>query len=225
MLVTPSMSDYIDSAGVYVYGARIQGKVDLSDCKTDVPLRIRNSEILDGLKLSNAELRALDLGGSRTSRIEAEDITIHGDVDLGDKFHATDTVDFSGARIGGTVTCSDGSFDGGLDRKAKTEALSLNNANIKGEVDLEGLTARSEVDLIGLHTGGDVDGSSAHLLNAGADALSLDAAQIGGDVILHKASRRKGWSASWGRMSPGISIARADHFPTRMVMQLMHMFR
>jgi hypothetical protein len=111
MLVDPDALRRLDPGGLRLLGARITGALELKDARLTIPITLRNCLIPERIDLKESSIPRLDLNGSYTGEIEASGITVDNDVEIGDGFHASGEVSFSGARIGGALDARDGHFE------------------------------------------------------------------------------------------------------------------
>ena len=177
--------------------ARITGDVELGDSFLG-----RGGVSLSGAKIEGKLHCARGSFQNRTEdgsgvALGCDDVEIVGDAQLIGGFRSEGLVSFSGARIGGTLDCSGGTF---LNRTpdGKGEALSLAFAKIAESVWLrDGFSAEGKVRLYGAHVAGNVqciggrfdnsapaqDDCSIKPLRA-ATAVSLRSANIEGMLSL-----------------------------------------
>jgi len=106
--------------------------------------------------------------------LDAQNVTINGNLLLDEKFITYKPVSFRNARIGGNLVCKGGKF---LDPNT---AISANRAKIDGNVDLENMEALGTIALTGSEIGGDFQPQNAQL--SGSPALQLRNTKIGGTL-------------------------------------------
>jgi hypothetical protein len=86
--------------GIRMLGARITGKLNLSDLKVPFPMALRNCSIAQRMTFEGAVFPRLDLGGSYTGEIDGHGIVVHSDLDLS-FLHASGLVRFPNSSIDG----------------------------------------------------------------------------------------------------------------------------
>jgi hypothetical protein len=137
------------------------------------------------------ELNAARIGGSllcEGARIESpggsvligDGISVDGDVNLDDGFHARGEVRLLGATIGGQLSCAGGRFEnpGG-------DAISADDAAVKGGIFLkEGFHATGCTRLLGAQIGRDLDCMAGRFENPEGMALLADSVTVKGTVHL-----------------------------------------
>ena len=184
----PQASAMVTHKGIRVKGARIDGRLDLSDARISFPLKFEKSAVPVGFNLQNAELRNLYLVGTHTGPIYGDGMKVEGSVFLRYGFKSEGEVRLTGATIGGSLSCVDGQFI-----KTWATALSADGADIRGSVYLcYGFKAEGVVNLIGATIGGNLVCNDSQFINKGAIALSADGADIKGGVFLHNGFKAEG---------------------------------
>lgn len=128
LYVDPRAVSMVATAGVRVGGARVDGNLDLSRIKMDLPLELRNSAVPAGVDLSNAEARLLDFRGSWTGPISGVGLVVRGDLLLSSWFHADGRISLDHARIQGTLH-----FENATVLSQNGVAVSLTAATIDGD--------------------------------------------------------------------------------------------
>ncbi|MGH9163941.1 MAG: hypothetical protein ACRDZW_00290, partial [Acidimicrobiales bacterium] len=141
---------------VELYGACIEGDVDLSNCTGLPAVALSRCLILGRLALGQAELVALDLRGTEIRlgpqspvpfSVDAGYVTIKAEVLLGPGFEADAPVNLQGADVGGVIDAREARLHG------------------RGEwsLDLAGATVGQDLYLTGVETSGGVNLSSIDL--------------------------------------------------------------
>ena len=138
LLTDAEASKLVHPSGIGVAGARITGRLDLSYQTVNLPLTLIDSSIPDGVDISFANLRGLDLRRSWVGQVFGDQSIVHGDVML--TFGRYGDVSFYRSEIDGNLDCRGGSFIG-------DDAVSAIQATIKGDALLQA----------GFETGGVVD--------------------------------------------------------------------
>ncbi|HKD67690.1 MAG TPA: hypothetical protein VKB84_12670 [Candidatus Binataceae bacterium] len=136
----PVASRLVHPSGAGIKAARIAGLLDLSYQKVPFPLTLIRCVIKQGVDISNARLRDLDLRASITGPIMGEMATVDGDVTL--TFGAYDQVTFYRASISGTID-----FSAARVQSAEVPAISGVEASVGGDVLFhQGLASSGPVD-------------------------------------------------------------------------------
>lgn len=127
-------------------------------------------------------------GSLLSGGMEADELQCEGGLHLRDGFKATAEVRLLGARIGGNLDCTDGSFE-----VEEGDALSVDGAVVKGGVVLSGsFKAVGEVRLLGVQIHGDLQCGGGVFNVERGDALSVDGAVVKGSVFLNSGFRSTG---------------------------------
>jgi hypothetical protein len=190
--------EQVDPRGVWIEGARITGRLDLSFTNVLFPLGMLGCRLDRLLNLRWAKMPTLNLGGSWTRAIAADGLNLEGNIFLRNGFHAEGEVRLLGATIGGDLDATGGTF-----KNPKGNALNADRAKISGSVfmkqglDADGVVknkfvAEGEVVLLGATIGGNLeaDGGTFKNLksdknpNATGDALKADGINVTGAVFL-----------------------------------------
>lgn len=184
----------VQSPGVRIRGAAIEGVIDLADCARMPALSLIGCDLRDPVDLSHAVLSRLSLRGSRLKTLIAAEARLDSDCDLagvtpfpGDPGAESLTADLRGACIGGNFIATGAKLARPLDRAEP--ALLLQNARIAGALLLnEGFEAFGCVVLERAAIGASIACDAGRFLNRADDgrsaALVLDDAEIGGNVGL-----------------------------------------
>ena len=185
----------VDASGLRVYGARIQGCLNLSGIRVPFALAFRRCWFMNHASFWGMELPQLDLTGSRVHSINADGTQVNGSVLLRDRFHAEGEVRFLGAQIGGCLDCRKGKFSplALLDESEHAAAFRADGMKVGGSVFLdEGFHAKGMVRLAGAYIGGDLVCSSGSFQatneNVGCsqpNALDADGIDVKGSVALN----------------------------------------
>ena len=183
----PEASQRIHAKGVRIGGAKIIGALDFRDAVLPHPLGLIGCAIPDGITLSDARARSLNLFGSRTGPISADRLKTTGSVFLTKGFHAEGEVRLLGADIGGDLACTGATF-----KNPKGAALSADGLKTTGSVSLKDIHAEGEVRLPGADIGGQLSCTGATFNNPKGSALSADRLKTTGDVFLTKGFHAEG---------------------------------
>lgn len=123
-----------NAAGLRLEGVVLEGKLDLEGMTIPFPLWLRHCT-LDQIRLSEAHLTNLHLGGSTCRGIIAGRVTVAGSVRLTAGFEASARIWMPGATIGGDLDLTSAVI---TTAKPEHAALLLDGARIAGRVFLRG---------------------------------------------------------------------------------------
>jgi hypothetical protein len=185
LCIDEKASKKVDPRGVWVYAAKIAGKLDLSFATVPFPLRLSRCRLVDGGELENVTIPALYLEGSSTGALNMDRAEVKGSVLLDNGFSAAGEVRLINAKIGGELGCKGASVSnpGGY-------ALVADGVEVGAGVFLDGLSSVGEVRLVGAKIGGELGCIGATFKNPGGDALNVQLADVKGSVFL-----KEGFSA------------------------------
>lgn len=107
----PDLAKALAPHGVRISGYTIDGVLDLNSLTVPFGVYLNGCSATDAIDLRHCTLPALDLSGSRTKRIDADGLTVAGDLRLADGFSAQGPVCLTGATIRGDLSCVRGHFD------------------------------------------------------------------------------------------------------------------
>jgi hypothetical protein len=165
--------------GIRIRGARIESPLDFEGATLLHRLFLVRCAIPEGIVLTDARTRRLDLSGSCTQRIHADGLTVEGTLVLSSLI-CTGEVRLLGARIKGSLVCRGARLE-----NPNGDALSAAGMTVEGGVFLdEGFHAIGEVRLLGARIRGQLSCRGARLENRNGDALSADGMTVEGDVFL-----------------------------------------
>ncbi len=176
----------VHAKGVRIRAAKIVGTLDLSGAKIPHPLGLFNSFIAEPITLRDADALSVNLAGSCVAGIKADRLHTRGSVFLRNGFHAMGEVRLLGAKIGGQLACSGGTFE-----HAVGTALHADGATVAGDVFLsERFHAKGEVRLLGARIGGQFSCSGGTFENANGIALNLERASVTATFFLRQLPSR-----------------------------------
>src|SRR6266581_2154429 len=96
-----------DSASVVSFEDLIvEGSLDLSGLRIDLPLTFVRCDFEDGLKACGATIDALLLSGCQLSGFDGAGMAVAADLQLCDTTEVAGTVSLDHARVGGNLSCS-----------------------------------------------------------------------------------------------------------------------
>jgi hypothetical protein len=110
LITDPNASKLVHPSGIGVAGAKIIGELDLSYLSIATPLTLIDCAIADGVDLSFARIRSIDLRKCWTGPIAFEQTIVNGDVSL--RYGHYGEVSMFRSTIAGTLDCSSGNFVG-----------------------------------------------------------------------------------------------------------------
>ncbi|SDD92335.1 hypothetical protein [Rhodospira trueperi] len=167
----------VDPRGVEVWGARIEGELDLSFGTACCPLRLLHCHFADRPNFAEATLSVLVLSGSRLERgLLGDGLRVQGGLFCRNGFAAIREVRLLGAEIGGDLDFSGATLDG-----KDVAALSANRIVVRGGMFCrEGFTATGGVRLPDSQIGGYLDFTGAKLDGGNDPVLAADGASISG---------------------------------------------
>jgi hypothetical protein len=188
LCVHPDAANKIDPRGIRIRTVRLSDQLDLSFAIVKFPLVFLGCNIKERIILSYAQIELLQLTGSVTSGIEAEGLSVRGDLILEAGFRAQGSVNLQGADIRGNLECGGGSF---INQMAI--ALNADAIKIAGDLTLaRGFCAEGSVRLIGAMIGGDLNCRKGKFLNGGGRALIADRAKVVGSVFFNEGFSAEG---------------------------------
>jgi hypothetical protein len=202
------------AARVHLRAARVTGKLDLPGATFMHRLRLDKCSVTDGIDLSEATTRTLDLRGCHVGAIYLYRATINGTFDLGgahldgkggpaldaegltvtasmrcDKgFQADEVIHLMGASIGGQLSFAGAHLDG-----VRGPALNASGLTVTASVLCdERFQADGEIRLIGAGIGGSLTLAGAHLDGKGGPALDASGLTVGRDMFCNEGFQADG---------------------------------
>jgi hypothetical protein len=160
-------------------GARITGVLDLEAATLTRPLHLVDCFFEQHLDLRDAQANTIYLPGCQVPFLLGSNLRTSGDLRLSNGFIAAGEVSLLGARIGGQLNCSGGTFwnPGG-------PALNLTTADVAAGVFCEnGFGSTGEVRLLGARIGGQLTCVNGTFSNPGGFALNGATLQVAGGVF------------------------------------------
>ncbi|WP_283139065.1 hypothetical protein [Rhizohabitans arisaemae] len=168
--------------GLEANDARIEGHLGLHGCRAQ-NIDLARARITGQLGLSSAHLT--NPGGSA---LNADGLTVEGDMYCQEGFRAEGEIGLLGARITGQLDLSSAHLTnpGG-------SALNADGLTVEGDMYCrEGFKAAGEIRLPGARITSQLDLSSAHLTNPGGSALNADGLTVEGDMYCQEGFRAEG---------------------------------
>lgn len=180
-LVMNKYADYpLHELGVMVWGAWIEGILNLTHCRAAVRLSLKGCQFDSELYLESAHLSELRLVDTLVPGLRADRLRVTGNIFLSEGFKATGAVRLRGAQIGGALNCSNGSFN-----NMPGDALCADQMKVSGSVYLnKGFTASGEVRLFGAEVGGNLDCDEGSFTNQRKYALSANGVRLTGSLYM-----------------------------------------
>ncbi|HEV3111930.1 MAG TPA: hypothetical protein VGY99_15695 [Candidatus Binataceae bacterium] len=176
-LITDSAASHlVHPSGAGIKAARISGLLDLSYQKVSFPLTLIRCAIGDGVDISNARIRGLNLRASATGPITGEMAMVSGDVGL--TFGNYAQVAFYRAVIDGSID-----FSAARVETADVPAISVVEASIGGDaVFHQGFATNGMLDLRLVHIGHALSFNHARFFGAQDNGLNAERAVIQGPL-------------------------------------------
>ena len=187
-LCMKSQVEYVTHKGIVVQGVRIEGELNLVNVKIPFPLDFGLCAFPEGMNLRRSEIYSLYLEGTHTGPIQADGITIHGELYLRNGFRSKGIVSLIGATVGGQFSCSGASFI-----NPNGHALAADKIKVTQSLMLrDGFRAEGEVRLLSATIGGTLDCSNSQFINKGKISLHGDGLTVKGPVFLNKGFKAQG---------------------------------
>jgi hypothetical protein len=201
-------------AALRLSGARIVGGLALANAEIKQPVQLRGCRLGDGIDLSEARTRSLDLSHSyvrgfsltgahiegslslvgahlanpSSDALNADGMTLTGNMFCGGKFQSQGEVRMVNADIGGQLELL-GAYLTNPDGKAlNVDGLTLTGNLLCGD----GFQATGEVSLLGARIGGHLDLSGAHLADSDGSPLNADGLILTGSMFCRDGFQAKG---------------------------------
>jgi len=196
LCIDRSARKFIDPKGIYVYGAKLVGTLDLSQVNVPFALALIRCRITHETILKATQIPMLFFDGTWAYGIKADGVEVKGGITLRNGFRTEQEVRLHRARIGLDLDCSGGTFINPIRRgmQGSGRALSADGATFGGGVLLSsGFHAEGEVRLSRAHIRGDLTCSDGTFhnpqLNGAAEsgvALNADGINVTGGAFLHR---------------------------------------
>jgi hypothetical protein len=171
-----------EKSEVFLSGALIEDELDLAYADVPVAIVLWKCRITKPIVLRDARTRTLILDGCRTAGIEGDRVHVQGGCLLRQGFVADGEARLLGARIGGNLECSRGTF-----RNVGGMALILDGAVVDGGVYFrDEFKSEGEVRLLGAKIGGNLSCEGGMFSNKVSNALIADSARVEGGFLLRR---------------------------------------
>jgi hypothetical protein len=174
LLTNSDAAKLIHPSGIGVAAARIAGQIDLEYLTSAFPLTLLDCSVPDGLDLSYAHLRAVDLRRSWTGPIFAEEAIIDGHVGL--QYGHYGEVSFFRTEIKGDIDCSGATMIGAT-------PFSAVDATIRGDLEFhDGFSTAGVIDLRLARVKRSVSFHDARFFGPSDNGLNAERAKISGTI-------------------------------------------
>jgi hypothetical protein len=169
-----------EARGVRLRGARVLGQLDLEYDELRCPLTLGHCRIETPINLQHARGLSIILEGSHVAGLNARQLTLSGDLDLGGGFACSSELNLMAARIEGHLQLTNA-------RLHNTDGLALFGQRLRvGHSMLcRDLRVTGEVHLIDAHIGGQLALDRATLSNPGGNTVTGDGLTISGGILCH----------------------------------------
>ncbi|HEX5496382.1 MAG TPA: hypothetical protein VFX70_17605 [Mycobacteriales bacterium] len=178
--------------GVRMWGVVVSGQLDLAAVRSPVPLHLTRCRLRQPAVLADARIPQLILNGSHLPGVEAERLRVDSNLMLADTVitaaGSSCAVRLLGAVVGGQLSFTDAALRAGGDC-----ALHADGIGVDGDLLLRGVGHRFTADaggkrgavrLNGARIGGNLECDHADLAASKGPALTLERAEIKGNLYL-----------------------------------------
>jgi hypothetical protein len=173
--------------GIFIIGARIEGRFDLSWVEVPFALHFVYCNFSDPIQLNSSRLITLDLQSSIIRALQADNLAVQNYINLGGA-KAEEGVWIRGSKIGGDLLCPGSQFI-----RSGGSALNMEAALVIHRVILtNGFKAFGEVRLQGATIDGDLLCYGGEFKSSETKALNAAWVKIGGNVLLKDGFRAEG---------------------------------
>ncbi len=143
-----------DARGLRLRGARVVGMLDLDGLRTTVRMRLRDCTLTDAASMRGASMPLLDLSGSITAGLIADDMTVENSLLVRRGFRARGIVSFVGARVGGKLDLATARLDGVRGPALVADRLQVAGDLLLDDIEITGTSPGGTVQLTGARIGG-----------------------------------------------------------------------
>jgi len=187
--------------GIHVYGAKVEGVLDLSYADIPLPFWFERCCFVDEIWLKNARIPSFHLVGCWTKRIQADGLQVANNVGLRDGFHSTGQVLFRDANIGAGFMAVDATFECAPPKSfcaVSVNSLGCDRIKVNGSMFLRGSSFKGEVGLAGAYIGSNLECDGGTFENPFANqdgsryAIRADRITVNGSVYLRNQFSSKG---------------------------------
>lgn len=186
---------HLDPRGINIYGAIIEGRIDLVYAKTDLPLRLENCHIPDGIDASNCEISGISIINSRIEKREKSSDATYVPISLN-----------------GSLILSDLCLSGSYVSNDKGYAVAAEGINVRGNVDLNsGFIAKGNhvdgaVHIPGARVEGNLSFTGSKIVNTKGSAIFAEGIEVQGDMYLREPFRAESSTSKGAIRLPGAKI-------------------
>jgi hypothetical protein len=189
------------SDGINVYGAKVEGNLDLSYADIPLPFWFERCYFKDEIWLKSAKIPSLNLIGCWTRKILADGLQVANNVGLRNGFHSIGEVRFKDASIGAGFIAIGATFECEPPKMARTNSinsLGCDRIKVSGTMHLQKSLFKGEVGLAGAFIGSNLecDGSTFENPFGNQDgsryAIRADRITVKGSVFLRHQFSSKG---------------------------------
>ncbi|MCR4376785.1 MAG: hypothetical protein NUV50_01670 [Rhodospirillales bacterium] len=170
----------VDPRGIYILGALITGKLDLSACSVSRPFWFVRCRFDTPPDLTDATTRTVTLNNCWLPGLQADRLVVQGGLFLRNSTIEGETR-LMGADIQGQLGCEGAVF---TNTNKGGKAFSADELRAGGNVVLVGVTATGETRLLGTDIKGSLDCTGATFTNEGGYAFNADRLKVSGNVFL-----------------------------------------
>lgn len=189
------------SDGLNVYGAKVEGTVNLSYTDIPLPFWFERCCFNDEIWLKNAKIPGLTLKGCWTKRIVADGLQVASNVGLREGFHSKGEVLFRDANIGTGFIAVGATFEcepSKVSSARSVNSLGCDRIKVSGGMFLRGSVFRGEVGLAGASIGSNLECDGGTFENPFSNqdgsryAIRADRITVNGGIFLRHQFSSKG---------------------------------
>ncbi len=178
----------IGSHGIQLYGARIEGPLDLANLKLSFPIWLMRCQIWEPADFSYIQIPSLVFAGSALGSLDLAYARVRGDLVLGENFFCSAGVSIYTANIGGDLNCAKGHFYADTGFALNAEQITIDGSAIFSD----GFLAQGGAILRAAHIKNDLSCRGGRFL-ANKDeknpkmklaALDAESATVGGRIFM-----------------------------------------
>ena len=189
------------SDGLNVYGAKVEGTLNLSYTDIPLPFWFERCYFNDEIWLKNAKIPGLTLKGCWTKRIVADGLHVASNVGLREGFHSKGEVLFRDANIGTGFIAVGATFEyepSKTSSASSVNSLGCDRIKVSGGMFLRGSVFRGEVGLAGACIGSNLECDGGTFENPFSNqdgsryAIRADRITVNGGIFLRHQFSSKG---------------------------------
>lgn len=184
-LLCGSGADALDPRGVRLRGARILGRLNLTDVRAPAPLVLQDCAFEERAVFNRAHLPHLDLSGSALPALEAGDLVCEHDVQL--RSIRCEQLHLIGARVTGQLSLDGADLQAGEDPALNAERMTVGNGLfLTKNFRASSANVRGTLCFLGASITGPFELDSAKLDATHGPALNADWMSVTGSVFLNQ---------------------------------------